>query len=186
VLGGFACAPLAGSDAAAKAASRPLALLRRLAAEGGLEPVPTEALAQALWPGEGREGRDKALEVTLARLRRLLGDASAVLLQDRRLRLNPDRVWLDSAALARVLGLLEHGLAQGHGDDALQPLWDEAMALWRGPLLAGEAADRWLDDARGRLRRRMAAALHAAAERPGHRARCLRATAADPALAEDL
>ncbi len=105
VLGSFRCS-VDGADLAlggGKAAGKPLALLRRVAVEGGYEGVAADLLAAALWPGEGREGRDKALEVTLARLRRLLGRADAVLMHDRRLRLNPRRVWLDRVALERLL-----------------------------------------------------------------------------------
>ncbi len=176
VLGTFRCS-VDGADLAAgggKAAGKPLALLRRVAVEGGYEGIGTDLLAAALWPGEGREGRDKALEVTLARLRRLLGRADAVLMHDRRLRLNPRRVWLDRVALERVL------------DGCVSPAadhWPAVWALWRGPLLAGEPSAPELDAARNGLRARVAAALHAASAHPGHRGRCLRALAVDPAIA---
>lgn len=179
VLGGFRCS-VDGADLAAnggKASGKPLALLRRVAVEGGYEGVGADLLAAALWPGEGRDGRDKALEITLARLRRLLGRADAVLLHERRLRLNPQRVWLDRVALERLLD----GLAAptvGH--------WPAVWTLWRGPLLAGEPSTSELDAARNGLRARMAAALHAASAHPGHRARCLRALAVDPELADWL
>jgi hypothetical protein len=169
-----------GADLAAsggKASGKPLALLRRLAVEGGYEGISADLLAAALWPGEGREGRDKALEVTLARLRRLLGRADAVLMHDRRLRLNPQRVWLDRVALERLLG----GRVSAAASD-----WPAVWALWRGPMLAGEPGVPELEAARDGLRARMAAALHADSVHPGHRARCLRALAVDPALADWL
>lgn len=177
LLGPFGCRvgtrELADADGG-KAAAKPLALLRRVAAEGGYEGVAAEAVAAALWPGEGREGRDKALETTLARLRKLLGHADAVLLHERRLRLNPRRVWLDTAALARRLDRVP-------GPDERD--WAEALALWRGMPLADEDDAPWLAAWRRRWRQRLAAALCAASLTPGHRARCLRATAADPGLA---
>lgn len=173
VLGPFSCmvGDLDLAAAPGKAAARPLALLRRIAAEGGHDSVAAETVALSLWPGEGREGRDKALETTLGRLRRLLGHADAVLLHERRLRLNPRRVWLDAAALARVIdaGPDERG-------------WVEALALWRGVPLADEPAAPWLDDWRQRWRGRLAAALLADEAQPGNRARRLRAVAADPGL----
>jgi len=55
-------------------------------------------------------------------------------------------------------------------------------SLWRGPLLADEPDAAWIAAPRDRLRARLAAALHAAAGTPGHRARCLRARATDPRL----
>ena len=59
VLGTCSCVVGAldlAASAPGKAAAKPLALLRRLAAEGGHDGVSADVLAQALWPGEGREG----------------------------------------------------------------------------------------------------------------------------------
>lgn len=164
-------------EAGSKAASRPLALLRHLAAHAGLDAMPAEQIAQALWPGEGREGRDKALEVTIARLRRLLGDAELLLVQDRRLRLNPQRVWVDRVAFERLCDRL---VVAG---DAGPAQWRQLWSLWRGPLLAELDDSAGLQALRRPLRLRLAAALAATAARAGHRARCLRALAADPGLA---
>jgi hypothetical protein len=179
VLGPFACS-VNGSDLAntpGKGAAKTLALLRRLAAEGGFDGLPSSLLAEALWPGEGREGREKALESTLSRLRRLLGRADAVLLHEHRLRLNPRCVWLDSAVLESRLNTCT---AQGNAE------WSETLALWRGVPLVDEPDAPWLVDWRGRQRMRLAAALQAAAAQTGHRARCLQAVAADPGLRQHL
>jgi hypothetical protein len=183
LLGPFACSVnghdlLAGADGRGgprgKGASKTLALLRYVAAVGGYDGVASEEVARALWPGEGREGRDKALETTLGRLRKLLDHADAVLLHERRLRLNPRRVWLDTAALARCLERLprpdEHD-------------WAEALALWRGAPMADEEDAPWLTTWRRSWRLRMVAALAAAREMPWHEGCCLRAVAADPGLA---
>lgn len=185
VLGPFVC-EVDGRDLAAgapgKAAARPLALLRRLAIEGGHDGVAADALARALWPGEGREGRDKALETTLARLRRLLGRADAVLLSDRRLRLNPQRVWLDAAAMARQLDRLQRPPRGGATAIDRDRAWDTVLGLWRGPPLADEPESAWIAAHRERLRSRLAAALRDDERQPGHDGRRLRAIAADPAL----
>ncbi|MCB1994813.1 MAG: hypothetical protein H6932_09260 [Burkholderiaceae bacterium] len=163
-----------------KAAARPLALLRRLAAESGHDGMAADVLAEALWPGEGREGRHKALEVTLARLRRLLGAPDALLMHDRRLRLNPQCVWLDQAALVRLLDRLT--LKPPLADVARDRAWAQVLALWRGPVLGDDGDAPWLQPLRLRLRQRMAAALLGDAAWPGHASRCLRAVAADPGL----
>lgn len=185
VLGPFSCL-VDGRDLAAgapgKAAAKPLALLRRLAVEGGHDGVAADVLAQALWPGEAREGRDKALETTLARLRALLGSRDAVLLSERRLRLNPQRVWIDSAALIRQLERLQRPARAGAHPIDRDRAWEAALGLWRGPLLADEPVAPWLEAARERLRVRVAAALHDDSHQRGHRARRLRAIAADPLL----
>ena len=180
LLGAFECetaAPLPATSGA-KAPAKPMALLRLIAlheADGG---VAASTVALALWPGEGREGREKALETTLARLRKLLGRADAILLHEHRLRLHPGRVWCDWPALLRRLDRIE--AAPG---DSVGRGWDEVFSLWRGPLLGDEADDAaWLLPWRERLRNRLAAALLASANLPGHAARCLRAFSIDPAI----
>lgn len=169
-----------GAGPRAKSAQRPQELLRRLALSGGHDAVAMTPLAQVMWPGEGREGRAKALEVTLARLRKLLGCADAVLLQGQQLRLNPARVWLDRVALERLLQRLANPATR---EPERAALWHEALALWRGPLLAGMTDEGDLAAARDALRRRMAAALLSDADGPAQRSRCLRAVAVDADLA---
>lgn len=189
VLGSFSCEvdgtdlTLASAGAGSKAASRPLALLRRIAAEGGHEGVATDTVAEALWPGEGREGRHKALEVTLARLRRLLGCTDAVLLHDRRLRLHPQRVWLDLVALAALLDQIEcAGAASADASPRADP-WPAVWTLWRGPPLADDPEQADVQALRERWRARLGSALQAWTRQPGHESRRLRALATDPALA---
>ncbi|HRI18702.1 MAG TPA: hypothetical protein PL196_09280, partial [Burkholderiaceae bacterium] len=140
--------------------------------------VAAATVALVLWPGEGREGREKALETTLARLRKLLGRADAIVLHEHRLRLHPGRVWCDWPALLQRLDRIEAAPRGSVGRG-----WDEVFSLWRGPLL-GEVSDdaAWLLPWRERLRSRLAAALLASAGLPGHAARCMRAFSIDPAI----
>jgi tetratricopeptide (TPR) repeat protein len=184
LLGNFACTGDRGELPAAatgKAAARPLALLRRVAGEGGYDGVPADAVARDLWPGDGRAGREKALETTLARLRKLLGHPEAVLLHERRLRLNPQVVWLDSAALGYEIRTLNEPDGPA-SPEAFEAAWREIFELWRGPPLADELPSPWVEALRSRLRAQLAAALLRHAGDAGHRQRCLRLTAADPAL----
>ncbi len=158
-----------------KAAAKPMALLRRIAVIGGYEGASVDAVARDLWPGEGREGRDKVLETTLARLRKLLGCADAVLLHEHRLRLNARRVWTDVAMLRGELDALR--------DPAGVDLrWRVIFSLYRGALLNDEA-DVWITPWRERLRGLLAASLLTARSTPGDHERWLLACAADPALA---
>ena len=96
-----------------KAASKRLELLRVLAAHGHAA-VRVDLIAESLWPGDGREGRKKAFEVTLARLRRLLDCDAAVVVHDNRARLNGEIVWSD------VQALNDH-LARGEAADGDAP-----------------------------------------------------------------
>lgn len=152
VVGAFAVV-VDGQDVAlgesTRAPGKPLALLRRLALDAGYEGVAAAVVARALWPGEGRIGREKALETTLARLRKLLKHPDAVLAHDRQLRLNPQCVWIDAVALLR---LMEPGSVS---IDANR----QATELLRGPLLAGDVVDAWLRERREAWCLRVAARL---------------------------
>lgn len=192
VLGAFEVESLTTTELAGsvRAASKPVELLLRLAVEAGLAPMSAEVLATALWPGEGRAGRDKALETTLARLRRLLGDAGALRMAGRRLRFDPQRVWLDRSAVERLLDVIDARVGNDTAAPDVTPMWQEVLRLWRGPLLADAGSDDavppWLRTERTRLRQRLATSLIRSHAVAGERARRLHAIAADPGLAEWL
>lgn len=171
--------PRAGSDAR-KAPSKPLELLRLLASHGH-DAVLIDAVAESLWPGDGREGRQKAFDITVSRLRRLLGEDAAVVVGDRRVRLNAQCVWVDVQAFADRLAECE---AASEGGPAACVALESALALYRGPCLE-DSREAWAVAARDRLRARLAAALlHATRWRgiPASQSRewSLRAAAADP------
>jgi two-component SAPR family response regulator len=174
----------AGSDPpiATSAPSKPLELLRLLAAHGH-EAVRVDLIAESLWPGDGREGRQKAFDVTVARLRRLLDSDAAVIVYDHRARLNGEIVWTDVQVLGDHLARGEDAPA-GSADAAAAI--DAALLLYRGACLA-DSAQPWARAAALPLRARLAAALlrELRSEDAGttqRRGWFLRATAADPAL----
>lgn len=165
-----------------KAASKPLEMLRLLAAHGH-EAVRVDLITESLWPGDGREGRQKAFDVTVARLRRLLDCDAAVIVYDHRVRLNGEIVWTDVQALADHLA---RGEAAAAGSAAAGAAFDAALLLYRGPCLA-DSAQPWARAVALRHRERLAAALLREL-RSGHagttqrREWVLRASAADPLL----
>lgn len=71
-----------------KAPRKPLALLKAIVAMGP-NAVPVSALIDALWPDEEGDAARKSLDVTVARLRRLLGRPDAVIVSDEAVSLNP-------------------------------------------------------------------------------------------------
>ena len=168
-----------------KASSKPLDLLRLLAAHGHAA-VRVDLVSEWLWPGAGREGRQKAFEVTIARLRRLLECDAAVIVYDHRVRLNDELVWSDVQALTDHLA---RGEAAAPGSGAAHVELAAALLLYRGPCLA-DTRQTWASAAGLALRGRLAAALMRemrvepiAAGTQG-REWMLRASAADPLLAE--
>jgi hypothetical protein len=169
-----------------KAASKQLELLRFLASNGA-EPVPADSIALELWPGDGREGRRKALEVTVARLRRLLGSDAAVLVRDQSIGLNRELVWVDVQALHERLQEFE--AAEDANASAFRAL-DAAVALYRGACLA-QSPHCWAPAAATRWRMRLASALMRLRDAPGEagmrgKGLVLRVTSSDREMANYL
>jgi hypothetical protein len=136
-LGGFELETDSGASPgrardARKASSKPLELLRCLAAQGR-EAASVDAIAQVLWAGDGREGRQKAFDITVARLRRLLDCDRAVIVHDHRAGLNAEFVWVDAWSLSDRLAQAE---AAAEGSAVARAALEAALTLYRGPFLA--------------------------------------------------
>ncbi len=141
-----------------KAQRRPLDLLRALIAFGGQE-VSEARLAEALWPDAEGDAAQRALATTLHRLRRLLGDDSAVVRQEGRLGLDPRRCWVDTWAFERLLAQADAARQRGLADQAALAeslrRTEQALALYRGPFLADAPAADWAVSSRERLQARL-------------------------------
>ncbi|MDG4549905.1 MAG: BTAD domain-containing putative transcriptional regulator [Candidatus Contendobacter sp.] len=144
--------------ATGKPRHRPLELLKVLIALGGRE-VHGEALIEALWPGASELGAQKTLQITVRRLRELLGNAESLRVQDGKLTLDASRCWVDVWALERTLNRAKDALARGVWDGAGQSALAEAQRLYQGPFLVGEPDRPWLIGRRERLRERLLRAL---------------------------
>jgi ATP/maltotriose-dependent transcriptional regulator MalT/DNA-binding SARP family transcriptional activator len=134
-----------------KAQRKPMELLKALIGLGGHE-VPIDTLVQVLWP-EPREGDShKAFDITVHRLRKLLGHDAAIVITDRRVTLNPDVVWLDVRSVERLLARVAP--AQPGASTALADLTEAVpnlLDLYRGAFLADESDAPWLLATRDRL-----------------------------------
>jgi DNA-binding SARP family transcriptional activator len=130
-----------------KAPTRPLALLKYLAARGG-ETADLHA-AEALWP-EGGAAALRSLAVNVHRLRRLLGHADALAYHDRRLAFYPAIVWCDALAFEACLDRAEIAVKDA---DCVRH-YQRAMSLYSGDFLSHEEPHPWLVTARERLRAR--------------------------------
>jgi LuxR family maltose regulon positive regulatory protein len=133
-----------------KAQRKPIEFLKVLIAFGGRD-VAAEELIDTIWP-DPLAGGQKAIEITVHRLRKLLGQDDAVLVTDRRVTLNPRIVWVDLWALERRLALVVpavHAALPARG--ALEAAAPDILDLYRGHFLAGERDERWLLPVRNRL-----------------------------------
>jgi LuxR family maltose regulon positive regulatory protein len=131
---------------AGKAPRKPLALLKAIVALGSAG-VPAGALIDALWPDEEGDAARKSFDVTIARLRKLLGRNDAVVVSDEAVTLNPKLCWVDAQSFVT--------LADG-ANDGVEPTENlqRACRLYAGTFLPGDLEAHWTVKRRESLRSR--------------------------------
>lgn len=146
--------------ASGKAQQRPLLLLKALlaAGEGGRA---QQALAAQLWP-EADDAKS-ALNVTVHRLRKMLGIDEAVVVGAGQVSLPATVVWSDVGALAELCDSID-SLAHDAPVAVANRLAGELLQLYRGPFCEGDE-EGWLLAARDRWRNRFLAAAGALGQR---------------------
>jgi len=134
-----------------KSQRKPLALLKALVTLGGTD-VAEDRLIEIVWSDSLDGDGQKAFDVTVHRLRKLLGHEQALQVTDRHLSLNPEAVWLDMWALERHLAAALPVAPVGAADAAaLERAAPAILDLYRGRLLDGDVDAAWLLPARNRL-----------------------------------
>lgn len=139
-----------------KAQRRPLDLLKALIAYGG-QRVREEQLTEALWPRIDGDSAHRSFTTTLHRLRKLLGEDRALLLQEGRLTLNGQYFWVDTWAFEQTAAEIERllkGPRDKVDDIGLTRLADRLLALYTGPFIASDTDEAWYISPRERLRNR--------------------------------
>lgn len=134
-----------------KAQRKPLELLKALIAAGG-RAVDKARLGDLLWPDA--DGDAAALDMTVSRLRKLLGRADALRVDDGKLGLDPDRVWIDVWAFDRAVDALVAALHAEPDEPRIAALVDELLSLYRGAFLDSDSPQRWMLAARDRWQNR--------------------------------
>ncbi|MGW1354045.1 BTAD domain-containing putative transcriptional regulator [Streptomyces sp. NPDC002409] len=129
------------------------ARLRALLAALALRPgrtVPAAVLVDEVWDGDPPADATGALQALVGRLRRALGHAAVASAENGyRLAAEPDAI--DLHRFERLVTEGTRALAEGDAAKALSTL-DEALALWRGPVLA-DLPDRRAAEVRWEARR---------------------------------
>ncbi len=136
-----------------KTQKKPMELLKALCAQGeaGFSGVSVEKVIDDLWPDTEIENPKANFDITLHRLRKLLGIDNALLFNDGRLAFNRELIWCDAAAFEALTTSTESGSTLG--------LEHEIAKLYRGSLLAGETEFTWLTSPRERYAARFVGAI---------------------------
>lgn len=139
---------------AGKAQLRPLDLLKALVALGG-RAVPVNRLIEVVWSDASQAADHKTLDVTLFRLRRLLGNDQSVLVSNRRVSLNSEIVWIDLWALDDQFARIDPLCGAGPcGCTEFEQAAAEILALYGGSFLNDDPDAEWLAPVRERVRSR--------------------------------
>ena len=121
-----------------KAQHKPLELLKILVAEGE-RGQSAGKLIDLLWRSRPDGDGQKSLEITIHRLRKLLGCDSAVRVSDRKVALDPRKVWADAWLLERVLARCMSATDGAHpGARSLESSAPVVLGLYRGRFLASD------------------------------------------------
>jgi DNA-binding SARP family transcriptional activator len=145
-----------------KVQHKPLMLLKVLITFGGAE-VPEEKITDLLWPDSDGDAAHSAFSTTLQRLRVLAGNDRALLLNGRRLTLDPRFCRVDAWAFeqlherADALWRSVHGQRAGKGEAVAGDAYrhgEKALELYQGCFLPGESGEAWTAAYRERLRNR--------------------------------
>ena len=173
-----------------KVQRRPLELLKLLIAQSGRS-ADKHRLVDLLWPDADAESA-AALDMTIMRLRKFLGVPEAIVIEDGKVALHADYVWVDLWSFDRAVDQLSAALRAKQDDDAIGSLADRVLDLYHGSFLEHEEPHHWLLAARDRARSRFLRSVSDIARHWEGRRRWSDAVAvyergleADP-LAEDL
>ncbi|MBI5440262.1 MAG: hypothetical protein HY900_03520 [Deltaproteobacteria bacterium] len=143
----------------ARSQAKPVELLKVCVALGG-RAVGWHRVAEILWPDSHGAAALHALEMTLHRLRKLLGSPDALQFQSGRLTLDPRCCWVDAWAAERLATSLRTLLSlPSPGAAEVDRLAGRIAALYQGPFLGLEDEAWWVEKTRHRLKQRFVHAM---------------------------
>jgi DNA-binding SARP family transcriptional activator len=127
-------------------------MLKVLIAFGG-NAVIVDQIEDALWPDADGDVAHHSFEMTLHRLRKLIGHEKAIEYREGRVTLDPAYFWVDVWAFERILGGIDDKKREELTDSAAL-ITQKAIEMYWGPFLAGEVEQSWMVSIRERLRRK--------------------------------
>lgn len=137
-----------------KAPSKPLLLLKALIAAGGRQ-VAGSSLASMLWPDNDGDRAQQTLETTLHRLRKYLGDDRYLVMEDSRVTLSSDLVWVDVWSFERSVSALRRELQHATATPSVEHIVGHAenmLRCYQGHFLSRDETACWSVSLQERLR----------------------------------
>ncbi len=131
-----------------------LSLFKAIIAYGGTD-VSRQRLIDALWPDSDGAQAHQSFEITLHRLRRLIGDDKAVLLNEGLVTLDPRRCWVDVFAFEHIIGQAKDVFQGAPRKESVKQaihFADKILSLYAGHFLELEIEQPWTISLRERLR----------------------------------
>ena len=152
-----------------KAQDKPLELLKLLLTCQALGRDSAEKawIAERLWPDADIDNARKSLDMTLARLRRLLGHDDCIVTHEGRLQLSTTMVWTDIRALLHAVSHAQvkrdrHAMGMAGSNKEAAVSITMLLDNYTGPFLADEDGPAWLLAGREAIAARVRQALLAA------------------------
>lgn len=138
-----------------RAKRKPLEMLKALIAFGGRD-VSQEKISEALWPDSEGDAAHRSFDTTLHRLRKLIGNDTAILLQEGRLSLNSDLCWVDAWAFERLQGkaesILDNKVSSNMNHNEIGFICEQILSLYQDHFLNHTTDEAWCLTFRERLR----------------------------------
>jgi hypothetical protein len=134
-------------DADGKTRTKPLALLKLLAAQGG-GPIAIARVTDWLWPDQDPAQARGSFDVTISRLRTMLKYKEALVVGEGKVGLAADLVWIDTRALQSLARRCADPKLVRAGDRAA--LFHRLSDLYRQPFLQLDDEEPWTVEARQR------------------------------------
>ena len=122
---------------------RPVELLKTTVAFGGRD-VSVDRITDLMWPNIDRDYAHRSFNTTLHRLRKLLGEDSALTLANNQLSLNPRMFWIDTWALDQTFEEMRKAMRRTAGQDELMERAEQVMALYQGSFMPGDEDASWV------------------------------------------
>ena len=129
-------------------------MLKALTSFGGKE-VKEDQITDILWPEADGDVAHQSFEITLHRLRQLIGFHEAVQLHEGRITLDPRHCWVDAWAFESSVDQADASWRKepiGRGATEAIQQTQKAINFYQGTFLHGDASEPWTNSLRERLR----------------------------------